>query len=70
MTWRKEMVSGSRKQANQHDPEEKKRFLGQGSRRVSMTRRRKKIFGSRKEPDCHDPEEKKDFWVKEAGKPA
>ena len=23
MTWRKEMVSGSRKQANQHDPEER-----------------------------------------------
>ena len=55
------MVSGSRKQANQHDPEEKKRFLGQGKNRIAMTRRRKKISRSRKEPDCHDPEEKKDF---------
>ena len=26
MTWRKEMVSGSRKWASRHDPEEKKDF--------------------------------------------
>ena len=64
------MISRSRKQANQHDPEEKKRFLGQGKNRIAMTRRRKKISRSRKEPDCHDPEKKTGFWVKEAGKSA
>ena len=61
MTRRGKMISRSRKQANQHDPEEKKRFLGQGKNRIAMTRRRKLVSGSRKEPDCHDPEEKKDF---------
>ena len=70
MTRRKEMVSGSRKQANQHDPEEKKRFLGQGKNRIAMTRRRKKISRSRKQASQHDPEETKDFWVKEADKSA
>ena len=70
MTWRKEMVSGSRKWASQHDPEEKKRFLGQGKNRIAMTRRRKLVSGSRKEPDCHAPEKKTGFWVKEAGKSA
>ena len=55
------MVFRSRKEASCHDLEKKKWFLGQGSRRVSMTRRRKMISGSRKEPDCHDPEEEKDF---------
>ena len=62
------MVSGSRKQAGQHDLEKKKWFLGQGSRQASMTQRGKMIFGSRKEPDCHDPERKNGFWVREAGK--
>ena len=59
------MISRSRKQANQHDPEEKKRFLGQGKNRIAMTRRRKLVSGSRKEPDCHDTEKKTGFWVKE-----
>ena len=62
------MVSGSRKQANQHDPEEKKRFLGQGKNRIAMTRRKEMISGSRKEPDCHDPEERNDFWIKGRGR--
>ena len=42
------MVSGSRKQANQHDPEEKKRFLGQGKNRIAMTRRKKRFLGQGK----------------------
>ena len=68
MTQRKEMVSGSRKQANQHDPEEKKRFLGQGKNRIAMTRRRKLVSGSRKQASQHDPEKRNDFWIKGRGR--
>ena len=51
------MVSGSRKQASQHDPEGKMIF---GSRkRVVMTWSRNMIPGSRREPDCYDSEKKK-----------
>ena len=64
------MVSGSRKQANQHDPEEKKRFLGQGKNRIAMTRRRKKISRSRKWANQHDLEERNGLRVKEVGKSA
>ena len=55
------MVFRSRKEASCHDLEKKKWFLGQGSRRLSMTRRGKMVSRSRKQASQHDPEEEKDF---------
>ena len=61
MTQRGKLISRSRKQAGQHDPEGGEWFLGQGSGQVSMTRREKMVSRSRKQANQHDPEGKNDF---------